>query len=137
VLGTSFLFDAVPDNEPTRHMLDDLFPDKPVFIDSFDLHCGWVNTAALELMEITDDTADPIGGEIRRDADGRATGYLLETALHDHMWRLLARVDEPTRDRHLAVAMRASTSPAPPPRSTWRSTATTPARSPAPSSTAR
>jgi predicted amidohydrolase YtcJ len=107
VLGTSFLFDAVPDNEPTRHMLDDLFPDKPVFIDSFDLHCGWVNTAALELMEITDDTADPIGGEIRRDADGRATGYLLETALHDHMWRLLARVDEPTRDRHLAVAMRA------------------------------
>jgi predicted amidohydrolase YtcJ len=108
VLGTSFLFDAVPDNEPTRHMLDDLFPDKPVFIDSFDLHCGWVNTAALELMEVTSETPDPIGGEIRRDAvTGKPTGYLLETALHNHMWAFLARTDDATRDRHLAIAMRA------------------------------
>ena len=37
-----------------------------MFIDSFDLHCGWVNSAALSLMEITADTPDPIGGEIRR-----------------------------------------------------------------------
>ncbi|MEZ5250528.1 MAG: amidohydrolase family protein [Ilumatobacteraceae bacterium] len=108
VLGTSFLFDAVPGNEPTRQMLDDLFPDRPVFIDSFDLHCGWVNTAALEILEITDDTPDPIGGEIRRDpSTGTATGYLLETALHEHMWAFLARVDDATRDAHLQVAIRA------------------------------
>ena len=108
VLGTSFLFDAVPDNEPTRQMLDDLFPDRPVFIDSFDLHCGWVNTAALNLLEITGETPDPIGGEIRRDpATGDATGYLLETALHNHMWAFLARSDDATRDRNLATAMQA------------------------------
>ena len=108
VLGTSFLFDAVPGNEPTREMLDDLFADRPVFIDSFDLHCGWVNTAALEILEITDDTPDPIGGEIRRDpSTGTATGYLLETALHEHMWAFLARVDDATRDAHLQVAIRA------------------------------
>ena len=108
VLGTSFLFDAVPNNEPTRQMLDDLFPERPVFIDSFDLHCGWVNSAALSLMEITTETPDPIGGEIRRDpATGEATGYLLETALHLHMWAFLARTDDATRDRHLATAMKA------------------------------
>ena len=50
VLGTSFLFDALPNNEPTRQMLDDLFPDRPVFIDSFDLHCGWVNSVALTII---------------------------------------------------------------------------------------
>ncbi|MFN6120329.1 MAG: amidohydrolase family protein, partial [Actinomycetes bacterium] len=84
-LATGFLFEAVPGNEPHREMLDDLFPDRPVFVESFDLHCGWVNSAALELLEITDRTPDPVGGEIRRDpATGRATGYLLETALHDH-----------------------------------------------------
>ena len=106
VLGTSFLFDALPNNEPTRHMLDDLFPDRPVFIDSFDLHCGWVNSAAMSLMEITADTPDPIGGEIRRDpATGEATGYLLETALHRHIWAFLARIDDATRDKHLATAM--------------------------------
>ena len=105
VLGTSFLFDALPNNEPTRHMLDDLFPDRPVFIDSFDLHCGWVNSAALSLMEVTADTPDPIGGEIRRDpATGEATGYLLETALHEHIWAFLARIDDATRDRYLATA---------------------------------
>jgi len=108
VLGTSFLFDAVPNNEPTRQMLDDLFPERPVFIDSFDLHCGWVNSAALSLMEITTDTPDPIGGEIRRDpTTGEATGYLLETALHHHMWAFLARIDDASRDRNLATAMTA------------------------------
>ena len=108
VLGTSFLFDALPNNEPTRQMLDDLFPDRPVFIDSFDLHCGWANSAALSLMEITADTPDPIGGEIRRDpVTGEATGYLLETALHRHIWAFLARTDDATRDRYLATAMTA------------------------------
>jgi predicted amidohydrolase YtcJ len=108
VLATGFLFEAVPGNEPHREMLDDLFPDRPVFVESFDLHCGWVNSAALELLEITDRTPDPVGGEIRRDpATGRATGYLLETALHDHMWAFLARVDDATRDQQLATAMRA------------------------------
>jgi predicted amidohydrolase YtcJ len=108
VLGTSFLFEAIPGNAPTRQMLDDLFPDRPVFIDSFDLHCGWVNSAALAAMEITDDTPDPIGGEIRRDpVTGHATGYLLETALHRHMWAFLARTDDATRDGHLATAQHA------------------------------
>jgi len=108
VLGTSFLFDALPNNEPTRQMLDDLFPDRPVFIDSFDLHCGWANSAALSLMEITADTPDPIGGEIRRHpVTGEATGYFLETALHEHIWAFLARTDDATRDRYLATAITA------------------------------
>ncbi len=105
VLGTGWLFDAVPNGEPTRQMLDDLFPDRPVLMDSFDLHAGWVNSAALAEMGITRDTPDPVGGEIRRDAHGEPTGLLLETALHLHQWRHLSEVaTDAQRDGWLRTA---------------------------------
>ncbi len=34
--------------EKSREMLDDLAPDRPLFVYSFDLHAGWCNTAALK-----------------------------------------------------------------------------------------
>lgn len=44
------------------------------------MHCLWVNTKALELAGITDDTKDPLGGEIIRDEKGVATGVLTDAA---------------------------------------------------------
>lgn len=59
-------------------MLDDLDP-RPIYIQANDLHSGWCNTAALE--EIGAPTmADPPGGKIHRDENGRPTGLLSETA---------------------------------------------------------
>jgi predicted amidohydrolase YtcJ len=65
---------------PTREMLDEAFGDRPVYLERIDGHAGWVSSAALRLAGIDDDTPDPIGGEIVRDADGRAMGILIDEA---------------------------------------------------------
>jgi predicted amidohydrolase YtcJ len=65
---------------PTREMLDEAFGTRPVYLERIDGHAAWVNTAALRLAGIDDHTPDPVGGEILRDADGRATGVLIDEA---------------------------------------------------------
>ena len=64
----------------TRWELDDVAPDNPVFISKETGHLYVVNTAALELAEITKETPDPPGGKIDRTEEGEATGLLYETA---------------------------------------------------------
>jgi predicted amidohydrolase YtcJ len=66
---------------PTREDLDKVCPDRPALLSRKDGHSLWVNSKALELAGITDDTPDPFGGQIQRDAKGRATGVLFETAM--------------------------------------------------------
>ncbi|KAL2837457.1 amidohydrolase 3 [Aspergillus pseudodeflectus] len=65
-------------------MLDDLDP-RPIFIDSFDLHSVWCNSAALDEMQ-AHSAPDPPGGTIHRDQNGRASGLLDESALVDLVW---------------------------------------------------
>ena len=72
---------------PDRSALDAAFPDRPVLLQSHDMHALWVNGAALRLAGVTDDTPDPPDGRIVRDATGRASGILLEYAS-----RLVTRV---------------------------------------------
>ena len=66
--------------EPTRAPLDHAFPNRPVALQSHDMHALWVNGAALRAAGITAATADPPGGRIVRDDHGDPTGLLLETA---------------------------------------------------------
>lgn len=67
---------------PTRHELDRVSPDHPVFIPRGG-HVVAVNSRALSLAGITKDTPNPKGGVIVRDpADGEATGVLLESAAY-------------------------------------------------------
>lgn len=65
---------------PTKRSLDRHFPDRPVFLVNAEAHGAWVNSRALEAAGITDDTPDPFGGEIARDENGEATGFLYESA---------------------------------------------------------
>lgn len=65
---------------PTKASLDKYFPDRPVCLINAEAHGAWVNSKALELAGITDDTPDPFGGEIARDENGEATGFLYESA---------------------------------------------------------
>ncbi|WOH20552.1 amidohydrolase [Paenarthrobacter sp. GOM3] len=51
---------------------------RPAVLKDDSKHNRWANSRALELAGIEDDTADPDGGEIMRDASGRATGVLIE-----------------------------------------------------------
>ena len=107
VLGVGWVFSAVPGGKPTRHMLDTIIPDRPVYLDASDLHSVWCNSAALAELGIDDDTPDPIGGQIVRDAHGAATGHLLENAGYHIAWPVVNRRSEADTDRFLQAAINA------------------------------
>ncbi len=65
---------------PTRHDLDQVSREKPVFIEHTSKHGGVANSVALRIAGITRETPDPPGGSIERDAHGEPTGVLLESA---------------------------------------------------------
>ncbi len=62
--------------------LDALSPrGLPVYLTAKSLHASWANTRALQLAGITSASPDPEGGVIVRDAAGKPTGILLESAM--------------------------------------------------------
>lgn len=107
--GTSWMFDLFAEGEqPTAALIDAVVADVPVLLDANDLHSVWANTAALEAMGITRETPNPVGGEIVRDANGDATGFLVETAAVQYAWGYLESVStDADRDRYLAAAFAA------------------------------
>lgn len=76
IRGAGYLFESYP----TRELLDAAAPNHPVFLQSRDLHSGWVNSRALEQARLTRDVSSPADGAFVRDANGELTGYLLEAA---------------------------------------------------------
>ncbi|HLE92078.1 MAG TPA: amidohydrolase [Anaerolineales bacterium] len=66
---------------PSASELDAIAPNNPVYLTAKSLHASWANTAALKLANITAQTPDPQNGQIQHDANGNATGVLLETAM--------------------------------------------------------
>jgi len=63
---------------PNREELDAVTGGHPAMLGRTDGHIAVVNTAALKAAGITDQTADPRGGKIDRDAEGHATGIVRE-----------------------------------------------------------
>lgn len=93
VYGRGWIETGWPEGRmPTRDDLDPISPDNPVIIVRADGHALVANTVALNRAGITDASEDPDGGRIERDADGRATGILIDTA----MAPMAALVGEPT-----------------------------------------
>ena len=85
---------------PDRDLLDQIFPDRPVYLESFDGHTGWVNRRALAMAGISRATPDPPDGKIVRDPEtGEPTGALKEQARHlvKHL------IPMPTREQKLAA----------------------------------
>ena len=80
---------------PTREELDRAVPDHPVWITRTCYHTSVVNSMALQIAGLDDNSPDPPGGVMER-KDGRLTGVLKETA-QDPI-RLAAR---PTEDELL------------------------------------
>ncbi len=66
---------------PTAHEIDSVVADRPVWLRRVDGHAGWANTKALLAAGITRTTPDPVGGKIERDANGDATGILVDEAM--------------------------------------------------------
>ncbi|HUF03871.1 MAG TPA: amidohydrolase [Aridibacter sp.] len=65
---------------PVHNKLSEVSPDNPVVLTHASGHGSFVNAKAMELAKIDSTTKDPPGGEILRDASGKPTGFLRETA---------------------------------------------------------
>jgi len=80
LIGQGWDEGAWANNYPNRQMLDKAFPNNPVYLRSLHGFAVWVNTEALKLAGINEQTQSPLGGEIVRDDNGVATGILLNRA---------------------------------------------------------
>lgn len=81
VEGAGWYGDLFPGGYPTRGVLDELVPDRPVALVSHDAHSYWVNSQALRAAGIGCNTQDPPGGRILRDDEGVPRGLLMENAM--------------------------------------------------------
>ncbi len=77
----AFGFDhAKYERAPNRWDLDRATVDHPVAVQHVSGHHVLVNSVALGLRGLGDDTPDPKGGQLVRDEDGRLTGLCLDAA---------------------------------------------------------
>ena len=81
VLGGGWSMPAFPGGTPLLTDVDDLVPDRPLFLPNRDHHSAWVNSAALGLAGVDRHTPDPPDGRVERDSDGNPTGTLHEGAM--------------------------------------------------------
>lgn len=81
ISGRGWIETHWPENRtPTRVDLDTVVPGRPVYLQRADGHAGVANSAALAAAGIADSTPDPAGGRIARDANGVATGLVVDNA---------------------------------------------------------
>src|SRR6202165_1007726 len=92
-----------PEALPHKKYLDEIFPDRPVFLEGYDGHTYWANSKDLAMAGIVRESADTQNGAIVRDPKtGEATGALKESAQD-----LIAKViPKPSRAEQL-LALRA------------------------------
>jgi predicted amidohydrolase YtcJ len=75
-------------------MLDDLDP-RPIFVDSNDLHACWCSQAAIDELDRglgIGTVADPTGGTIHRDQQGKPTGFFEEAVVFTMIWPYMSRI---------------------------------------------
>ncbi len=81
LLGSGFSLNTLLDSgESPRALLDEIAPDLPIAIMEETSHSYWLNSKALQLAGFDGERADPAGGAILRDPQGRATGVVLDNA---------------------------------------------------------
>jgi len=71
---------------PDKRILDAVVPDRPVWFVSEWWHSGWLNSKALEVLGVDENTPDPKPGVATyiRDANGELTGWVKEGAGWQH-----------------------------------------------------
>lgn len=81
IRGRGWQLPVFPDANPRKDWLDEIIPDRPVYLTAADGHSAWVNSRALALAGVTRETKDPPNGRIERDsATGEPSGTLRESA---------------------------------------------------------
>ena len=83
IRGGGWALPLFPQANPSKTLLDEIVPDRPVFLDAEDGHSAWVNSVALKRAGVTAMTPDPKNGRIERDPKtGEPTGTLREDAMN-------------------------------------------------------
>jgi len=72
--------DVLVEGLPLHDSLSAVTPANPVMLIHTSGHAVFVNQRAMRLVELANDSVAPAGGEIVRDAEGRATGMMRESA---------------------------------------------------------
>ena len=78
IIGGAYEAAIIDGGDFEAHWLDSVVSDRPVVLHAVDHHTIWVNTKALEIAGITQQTVDPVGGTIARRSDGTPKGTLRE-----------------------------------------------------------
>ena len=73
---------------PTKELIDRYTPNTAVFVSRLDGHMALANSVALKLAGVTNQTKDPDGGVIVRDAKGEPTG-ILKDAAQSFVWKVV------------------------------------------------
>jgi len=82
IRGRGWALPVFPAGNPSKGLLDQVVPDRPVYLSAADGHSAWVNSRALALAGITRATANPPKGRIERDPrTGEPSGTLRESAM--------------------------------------------------------
>lgn len=103
VLGEGWTLSIFPpDGIPDRKILDALISDRPAAFWSYDAHSAWLNTRALEVLQLDATSPDPEGGRIDRDP---VTGELLG-GLHENATELVRPFLPPVTDEVLVEGVR-------------------------------
>jgi predicted amidohydrolase YtcJ len=105
IIGRGWSLDHFEDTGRMLGELDAITGARPAYLANKDGHSAWVNSAALARAGVDDRTADPAGGRIERDADGRALGLLHESAMQ-LVSELMPPMDEATRLAGLRAGQR-------------------------------
>ncbi|HEY6444227.1 MAG TPA: amidohydrolase [Candidatus Acidoferrales bacterium] len=90
---------------PNKKLIDEVVPDRPVFLPAYDGHTAIANSAALRIAGITRDTPNPANGIIDRDPKtGEATGVLKEAPAQQLVEKFIPTM---TRDEELVLLAKA------------------------------
>ena len=81
ITGGGWSMEWFPGGTPSRVLLDEVVPDRPVLLGNRDGHGAWANSVALRLAGIDATTPDPADGRIEREPDGSPQGTLHEGAV--------------------------------------------------------
>lgn len=100
ILGRGWSYPVfAPSGLPHKKYLDEIIPDRPVYLEAFDGHTWWANSKALQFSGITAKTPDPQNGSFVRDPEtGEPTGAVKEDAADNVMRKA---IPAPSRDEKL------------------------------------
>jgi len=104
IIGGAYEAAIIEAGDFDAHWLDEAVDDRPVVLHAVDHHTIWVNTRALELAGLNENTVDPVGGSLSRRENGQPKGTLREPSA---MALILELAPPATIDSDIAAIKRA------------------------------